>query len=818
MTTDETRRKMPWLLLLFAGSGCAALIYEIVWFQLLELVIGSTGVSLGILLATFMGGMSLGSLLLPRVVRTSRHPLRVYAVIEATIGALGLLVLVVVPVVARMYAAYGGPGPGGVLLRGLACGACLLPPTLLMGATLPAIARFVRATPHGVSWLGFFYGSNIAGAVLGCLLAGFYLLRVYDMVTASLAAVATNVAVAVAAWALATSMPYVPHDEPTVQRAAGFPRGAWAVFAAIALSGLGALGAEVIWTRLLSLLLGVTTYSFSIILAVVLVGLGIGSGGGAWLAGRLSRPRVSLAVVQFLLPAAIAWSAFEVTRSLPYEPLSVAALESPWLRFVVDFARSLRALLPASLLWGASFPLALASLASNDQDSGRLVGRVYAANTLGAIAGALVFSVVLIPVIGTQQAQRALVVCAFAAGVLALVPASPPSPNAMRRRRRAVVVLALPAAVAVAAVIEIGPVPPGLVAFGDSLATKLATKEELPDVLYVGEGINASVAVCQYPYGLRTFHICGKIEASSEPGDMRVQRLLGHLPALVHPHPKSVLVVGFGAGVTAGALTLYPEIERIVVCELEPLIPPNVGPLFQKENYDVLHDPRVQIVYDDARHFILTTPETFDVITSDSIHPWVKGAATLYTKEYLELARAHLRPGGVMAQWVPLYESTAAAVKSEMATFFDVFPEGSAWTHNVRRLGDDVVMLGEAGPMRIDVGALNARFNGPAYAQVRASLAEIGIPSTLTLFSGHVGGKVGLASWLQDARINRDRNLCLQYIAGLGRYADERVSMYRDVDRARMLIDDLFIADASWMDALRRAIAAAHLPVGHPGG
>jgi spermidine synthase len=799
--------------LLFAGSGCAALIYEIVWFQLLELVIGSTGVSLGILLATFMGGMCLGSVLLPRFVPASRHPLRVYAAIEATIGACGVLVLLGVPFVGGLYAAHGGTGLRGLLLRGVASGTCLLPPTLLMGATLPAMARWIRATPRGVSWLGFFYGSNIAGAVIGCLVAGFYLLRVHDMVMASLVAVATNLAVAVIAWTLAAFMPYTHGEPAAVSRGSGFPRGAWAVFAAIALSGLGALGAEVIWTRLLSLLLGATTYSFSIILAVVLVGLGIGSGAGAWLAGRLSRPRASLAVAQFLLPLAIAWSAYELTQSLPYERISAAAAQDPWMRFVLDFARSLRALLPASLLWGASFPLALAAVASNDQDPGRVVGRVYAANTLGAIGGALLFSVILIPVIGTQQSQRALVGCALLAGILALVPATAPSPAA-RRRRGLIAAVLVAATVAVGAALEIAPVPPGLVAFGDTLSTK----EELPDFLYVGEGMNASIAVCQYPYGLRTFHVCGKTEASSEPGDMRLQRLLGHLPALVHGHPKSILVVGFGAGVTAGSFVLYPDVERIVICEIEPIIPRNVGPLFRKENYEVLDDPRVQIVYDDARHFILTTNETFDVVTSDPIHPWVKGSATLYAQEYLELARAHLRPGGIMAEWVPLYESTSAAVKSEMATFFEVFPEGSAWTHNVRRLGDDVVMLGQAGPMRIDVGALNTRFDSPAYARVSASLAEIGIPSTLALFSGYFGDKAGLAPWLQGARINRDRNLCLQYIAGLGRFADERASMYRDIDPARKVPDALFLADVSWMDDLHQAVASAHLPVAHPGG
>ena len=186
---------LPVLLLLFVGSGCAALIYEIVWFQMLELFVGSSSVSIGVLLGTFMGGMCLGSFLLPRIISPRQHPLRVYALLELSIGAIGLLLLVIMPLVGRVYTTWGGYGITGYLLRGLVASICLLPPTLAMGATLPAVARWVQSTRSGVSWLGFFYAGNIAGAVVGCLLAGFYLLRVYDMTTSTFVAVALNAAV-----------------------------------------------------------------------------------------------------------------------------------------------------------------------------------------------------------------------------------------------------------------------------------------------------------------------------------------------------------------------------------------------------------------------------------------------------------------------------------------------------------------------------------------------------------------------------------------------------------------------------------------------
>ena len=209
-STPSDRAHIPLLLVLFIGSGCAALIYEIVWFQLLQLVVGSSAVSLGVLLGTYMGGMCLGSLLLPRYVSARKHPLRVYAFIEGGIGVCGLLVLLILPLLDHLYAAIGGSGLFGILMRAVVAAVCLLPPTLLMGASLPAIARYVESSPRGVSWLGFFYGANIAGAVFGCLFAGFYLLRVYDMPTATYVAAAINAVVAWLSYRLSTRTRYEP--------------------------------------------------------------------------------------------------------------------------------------------------------------------------------------------------------------------------------------------------------------------------------------------------------------------------------------------------------------------------------------------------------------------------------------------------------------------------------------------------------------------------------------------------------------------------------------------------------------------------------
>src|SRR5438477_158848 len=316
-----SRPYLPILLMLFVGSGCAALIYEIVWFQLLQLAIGSSAVSLGALLGTFMGGMCLGSILLPKKISTKHHPLRVYAYLELLIGVLGLLVLWAIPVLDRVYAGIAALGLQGVFLRAVVAAVCLLPPTLLMGASLPAMARWIETTPRGISWLGFFYGGNIAGAVFGCLLAGFYLLRVYDLAVATYVAAGINLGVVIGALLLAA---WVPHTaSAAVHNAAGVTAapGAWTVYLAIGLSGLCALGAEVIWTRLLSLMLGGTVYTFSIILAVFLFGLWFGSSAGAIAARRAAHPALGLAACQVLLVLSIGWSAYALANSLPYWPV-----------------------------------------------------------------------------------------------------------------------------------------------------------------------------------------------------------------------------------------------------------------------------------------------------------------------------------------------------------------------------------------------------------------------------------------------------------------------------------------------------------------
>jgi spermidine synthase len=794
----------PIVLCFFVGSGLAALTYEIVWFQLLEFVIGSTAVSLAVLLGTFMGGLCLGSLAFARVIPAAWHPLRVYAAMEFGIGLIAILVLYCLPPAADLYAGFGAHGSAGILGRALLCAAFLLAPTVLMGATLPCAARFIERTPQGVSWLGILYTGNLAGAVFGCLLAGFYLLRLYDMATATFVAVAVNALCAALALLLAAFAPHRAPAAPTGADRAPLRLESTAVYLTIALSGLTALGAQVVWTRLLSLLLGPSVYTFSIILAVFLFGLGLGSSVGALLARRARNALVTLGWCQFLLVAAIAWAASSIDAWLPYWPVYPVLSPHPWLTFQLDLARCLWAVLPAACLWGASFPLALAAAAPRHQDSGRVVGAVYAANTLGAIVGAVTFSMILIPAVGTLWAQRILIAAAALAAMLVLLARLRAMPAAGRRAPGIAVLSAVVAVPLIAAVLAYGapPVPGELYAFG----RKIMSPDYVPKMLYVGEGMNASIAVSEDPNGARYFHVSGKTEAGSYPADMRLQRMLGHLPALLNPKPRSVLVVGFGAGVTAGTFLAYATVERVVICEIEPLIPQKVAGYFRKENYDVLNDPRVEVVYDDARHFVLTSTDKFDVITSDPIHPWVKGAAALYTREYFELVKRHLKPGGLVTQWVPLYESTMDVVKSELATFFSVFPDGILWV-NDREDGADLVLLSQVDPAPIDVDAMVERFNGNAKAA--ASLREVGFMSAIDLMSSYSGRGSDLAAWLNGAAVNTDRDLRLQYLAGLGLNVNDRYKIHSELMQARRVSSGLFVGSQANLAELRNAIENA---------
>lgn len=768
------------LLGLFFGSGCAALIYEIVWFQQLGLVLGASALSLAILLASFMGGMCLGSFALARVVSQSRHPLRVYAILELLIAVCGLVILFALPVVGRLYWAISVRGSADLPLRAIVAMLILLPPTVLMGATLPAVSRWVECTRDGLSRLGLFYGANTVGAVAGSLLSGLFLLRLFDVSVATCVAAGLNVAVAAVAWHLAAKSS-APADQ-SVESVEPNQRRNVIIFVVSGISGLTALGCEVVWTRLLALEFGPTVYTFSILLAIFLLGLGLGSSWGAKLSRSVASPTVALGFVQLALAPAMVYSAFVMFRVLPYWWADQDPGTPLWSRMLFDVIRAGVAFLPTTYLWGMTFPLAVAAAAGTDRDAGRLVGRLYAANTLGAICGALAVSLIVVPWAGSQVALQAMLFLSGCSGLLVFgqwlmkrFASSVPSHS-----------LTLPATgiVALAAVLPFAPklipeVPLGLLTWGRIVDRWETTRE----YFFVAEGLDSSIVIAESQEGNRCFHVSGKVEATNSPSDMRTQRILGHLPALAQGNPQRVLVVGCGSGMTAGAFLKHPSVKEIVLCEMERNVITAARDNFSVQNYGVLDDPRTTIVIDDARHFLATCREKFDVITTDPIHPWVRGAASLYTAEFYDLCRSRLNPGGVITQWVPLYESNEPAVRCELTTLLAAFPHAALWSGEGVGQGYDIVVVAAEDPLPMGPESVAKQFSAQPYVQ--ASLAEVGLGDLPDLEQSFVAYGIELTDWLHGAEINRDRNLRLQYLAGLTQGTISEKTIIRAINRYR---------------------------------
>ncbi|MEM8783726.1 MAG: fused MFS/spermidine synthase [Planctomycetota bacterium] len=809
---------------LFLGSGAAALIYELVWYQLLRYVVGASSVSLALTLASFMAGLGLGAYFMPRWVGPHRHPLRVYAALEAGIALLGLGLRWGIPALGWAYAeAAGGGWGGGVVLRGGLCALCLVPPAMLMGATLPAVARWVSDTAEGVDWLSRYYALNTLGATAGVLMGGFWLMPTLTLTQVTLVAAGLNLAVAAWAWGMSRGDGWVPSpgaghvdadpaaDSPP--RAPGVIR-VGGVLWGVAGSGAAALGCQVVWTRLLSAVLSVTVYTFAIILAVFLCGLALGGAIGGAVARRTRRPVAMLGVAQVVTALGVVWAFVAIGSVVPGWGVMEGA--GGWVRrtmarvgwfgngdlwrFVRDVERVAWALLPATVGWGASVPLAIAvGWGRDERERGAWTGRVYAWNTAGAIAGALGVGLVALPVLGSAGTAKALLVLiGVNAWWVLWVARGEPKPTAawpgLKVRstlseawaalgwlaRRGVTALQSPrrgmlsggeavlALVVVAALLLPG-LPQSVLISGQA---RLARARQAVLV----EGLHATSAVTTDAEGTREMWVSGKVVASSLTIDMRLQRMLGHLAVLAHGgEPRSVLIVGLGTGTTAGCFVDYPSIERIVVCEIEPGVVGLARAHFADENRRVLDDPRTVVVADDARHFLATTDETFDIITSDPIHPWVRGAAALYSTDYYELVQRHLAPGGVVTHWLPFYEANHDAAQSMLGTFFDAFPRGTLWHAGDLGWGNDAVMLARPDAPRFDAEAWTQRWraDGPRRLPdaALAAWADVEVERLHDLLRRFLGDAERLQDWLADAPRNADDALRLEYLAGMSRWS-----------------------------------------------
>jgi spermidine synthase len=755
---------------LFFASGAVSLLHEIVWFRRLHLALGVSLLAVGAVVSAFMLGLAAGSRWAARNERLRLAPLRAYAGLELGIGLYALAFPFLVTILEALYPALfrllEGHALALSLARFLLAFLLLLPPTFLMGASLPVIAEAVVAPPSRVAErVARLYALNTLGGVAGTLLAGFFLIERLGIKGSLYAGAAGSALIAAAALALARrAAPRPPAlewvEEPREKRKASAaspspPSLAGLATTAAVVAGAVSLASEVVWARALVFFVHNSTYAFSAILAVYLLGIAAGSLG----ASRFTR--TAEGAVRFLASALGASAvsllgAIAVYRHLPDlaallaggPPLSpgapgVAAAASmsvwSWGRALgLIFGQVAAVLFLPALLLGAVFPTTL-RLVPVSRRPAELVGRLYAANTVGSVAGAVLGTFVLVALLGTR---RALVLLAWLPVPVALWALRAAVPR--ERTRTAIAGLSL----AVLAGGSLLAAPPG---FYQDLFEKRFGR-----VIWFEEGITESVAVCEHRDGSRWIQFSDGRGAS---GTWSFQGgwLYAHLPLLLHPAPKSAAVVCFGTGNTLGAASLHP-LAALDGIELSAEVV-KAAPLFAGTNHGVTTSGRARIVIEDGRSYMLATDRRYDVITEEPPLVHTAGVVNLYSRDFYELCSRRLTEDGIMAVWLATWELETPEMRMLVRAFVDAFPHASLWdcTHP-----GEWLLLGSKKPLRIDLDALAARMAAPGIARdlVRIDADAGGIRSPADLLSLHLMGHGGLAAFAADARpVTDDRSV-----------------------------------------------------------
>jgi len=768
----------------FFLSGGTSLVYQVVWLRMLALVFGHTVYAITAVLAAFMAGLALGSFLLSRYAARLRDPIRAYGWLEIGVGLSCAAVPLLLRGVAHLYLGLHqalGPSYGTFGVVQFALVLCLLLlPTTLMGGTLPVLAQALARDERGLrGTVGGLYAVNTFGAVLGVVWAGYLALPELGTRTTSLAAVVANVVVGLLAlaWSRVRSARTAVGDgaaealragasEPS--RAWRIPRGlgAWLTVAALGISGAISMIYEVAWTRALALIMGSSTYAFSAMLVAFLLGIAGGSALFSWMWSRRDITPATFAGIQIGVAASTAAVVVLFERVPELFVLGLAWSLAPPFVQVLQLAVSVACLLPAALFIGATFPCAVAVAGRGAASVGRDVGRVFAVNTLGAIAGALVGGLVLVPAFGVQTALEIGIGGNLALAAVLFLGAARPVPVRAWIGAGA-------ALLAGSATFQLAPWDPRVMTSGPGIYASwhyisaaargnLAATLRSRDLLFYRDGLSSTVSVDRVGDNV-LLRVNGKVDASST-GDMPTQLMLGHLPMLVHPDPRRVLVIGLGGGITAAAVTRYP-VERLDIVEIEPAVV-EASRFLSHVNGDVLGDPRVRLVIADARNFLLTTSERYDVIISEPSNPWISGIAPLFTVEFFELARRRLRPGGIMTQWTHAYGLVPADLRMIVRTFQKVFPAASVW----QPLFHDLLLLGRTATGPIDLRRLAARYE--ASGGVQRDLARCSVGGWPGLFGLLALGEGDTVRYAAGGMIHTDDELQLEFSAPRTIYLD----------------------------------------------
>jgi len=785
---------------LFFLSGTSALVYEVVWVRSLSLVFGGSHLAVTTVVSVFMLGLAIGSFLAGRYLPQRASPLRLYGAMEMGIAAAAALFWLLsrdYPAIYVPLARLAPESPGYLtIVRVVLASVGMLPATLLMGATLPLLSAFAADRSEAVgARLSLLYGINTIGAVVGAVVTGFVLLPFAGIGAATAVAVSISGAVGAAALGLSRLAGRAGVPPATVSPAVASIAVAdlsWArtIIAAAAISGFCALGYEVLWTRVLILGVGATDYGFTAVLASFLASIGLGSAAYGLVArphgaGLVAQRVRGLGALQIAIALAITAAAACMER-LPgwyvalRDAFEAASIAPFYARQLTNFGLAFVFLGPAAFAMGASFPLIADVYARLRHATADAVGRVAAANTLGALLGAAVSGYVLVQAAGIERSIQLLVVVNGGLGLWLLATAA----RATRYRVAAAAVAATAAAVLLAAPDRLRVWDPGYFAVYRSNRPEVFATREMreaalrrAEVVYLAEGVSSIVSAVRTA-GALAFATNGRVEASTGFRDVQNQYALGHLPMLLHRDPRSVLVVGAGAGMTAGATAIHPSVERVTLVELEPKVL-GVVRAFADYNHHLLDSPRLNVVINDGRNHLLTTREQYDVITADPIHPWFRGAGYLYTAEYFRLAASRLKPGGVMAQWLPLYQMSPEHVASVCRTFGEAFDHTQAWL-----VHSDVVLIGSNSPIVVDEHALTARLS---YPTVQHDMAAVMMGTPDDLMAYFAMGTTGVRAFAAGARLNTDDNLYLEFSSprAIGRFITEpeniaRISRHRE--------------------------------------
>ena len=675
------------LLSVFFASGISALLYQIVWLKYLGLIFGNTVYAAATLIAIFLGGLGIGAFIFSRLFR-SRPALLVYGGTEALIGLIGAFSPNGFELLNRAYvAAFPAVHQSALLLtlvRGALAAAFLLPPTILMGGTLPLLVRWFTGEREGSGTaISALYAANTLGATAGVALAGFVLIPRVGLLSTIFTAVIFNFTLALIAVFLTrqSGNPATPQPETITPTGRINPR---LILIASLLMGLAAIADEVFWSRILVLHLGSSVYAYSLMLFSFLIGIGLGSAVVERYVARIDVAKV-LGAIELTLAAMLALQIHVFTHFADL----LFAFVKPWIAIGVSspfpalLAGTLVALLIPTALMGAAFPLTVRLYEINATESeARSVGNVYLVNTIGSISGSLLAGFVLIRLIGSQNGLFLMACVNLAIGAYFL-------------RKEAII-----AAVIVA----------GAFAFAKPnqviLSAGLFTDDRAPMLLF-REDVTATVTLRKLGPDYLSLELNGVNVAGTSGDLMGTQKLQGHIPLLLHPNPQRILHIGFGSGGTAWAVSRHP-VSNITIAEISPEVLQVSGSRLTAVNHGVLHDPRVHVEINDGRNFVLGTRDKFDVILSDSIHPRYAGNGSLYTRDYFAICRQHLTGAGVMSMWLPMYSLTPRNYLQIVRAFRDVFPNTTIWSvPNTPNSFTIVIGRMEDGPLPLDRVARN---------------------------------------------------------------------------------------------------------------